>query len=278
MAAALHSHRPGPTMTTSTLYQWQRLVARFEAYRRTAASLPLADTVQTWLRSLPASQQSAARCALKRHLGPAAVAWDALEVARHHRDEATLLASVLSAKDRAQVRAAAQGPKERALLECLFTARRFEVARLVWGDVDLMLGTVRIRHGKGGRSARTLLTAGAVEALMAWYHEAGRPAPEAPVFAIPTGVGHPKRIGQPYTPGGLGRIVQRILTRAGCWTRGIGCAHRFRRTFATEFLRVNEKDLVGLKHLMRHQQLSTTEKYVMFDPTDLSDRMGRLKL
>ena len=83
---------------------------------------------------------------------------------------------------------------------------------------------------------------------------------------------------RPYTPGGLGKIVQAILTRAGCWWRGLGAAHRFRRSFATEYLRENREDLVGLQRLMRHKQVSTTARYCFLQPADLAPRLSRVTL
>jgi integrase len=190
------------------------------------------------------------------------------------RNELRLQAGILQPEHRASIRAACRDAKERAIVESLLTMRRAEVAALRWRDVDLVKGIAQIQRGKGGRADWTLLLPVTVAALTAWHTASGAPAPDAFVFPVP-GSGDPAR---PYTPGGLGKIVQAILTRAGCWWRGLGAAHRFRRSFATEYLRENREDLVGLQRLMRHKQVSTTARYCFLQPADLAPRLSRVTL
>ncbi len=267
------------TMMNATRYQQSRFVIRFTTYRAgVAPTLPLPVVVQSWLKTLPVSQQSMARLAIKRHLGPQNMDWSAVTTDKYHRDEANLLASVLRDEDRAKVRAATQDARELAVVECLWTLRRFEVAALRWADIDLRQGMARIRLGKGGKPSWTLLTGDAQAALAAWFTAAGEPPDETPVFPIPPGVGHPKHVGQPYTANGLGKWVQRILERGGVWKAGIGSCHRFRRSFATQYLRANPQDLIGLQRLMRHSTVATTSKYCFLEPDDLTPRMAKMRL
>ena len=277
MASSVHASRRW--MTPGTKYQWLRLSLRFEAFRSTTLpgrSLP--EQVQEWLQTLPSSQQSPARCALKLSLGKAALDWSAITVARHHRNDAVLQQSVLRDDQRPRIRAATTGPKELAIVECLWTMRRCEVAALKWSDVDLSQGMVLIMKGKGSKPSWTLLMPEAQAALGAWFEAAQEPPDESPVFPVPAGVGHPKRIGGPYTPGGIGKIIQAVLTRAGCWSRGIGGGHRFRRTMATAYLREHPGDIVGLARIMRHEQISTTERYAFLQPDDLAPRLAKVRL
>jgi integrase/recombinase XerD len=160
----------------------------------------------------------------------------------------------------------------------VFSARRAEIAALLWADVDLGHGTIRIRRGKGGRARFALLTEEAQAALAAYYVAAGEPADTVPVFPVPAGVGHPRQAGQPYTPGGLYKWVRTILIRAECWTPGRGGVHRFRRTLATEYLRSNPHDLIGLMTLLGHKQVATTQKYVFVNAADLAPRLAAVRL
>lgn len=265
-------------MLPSTAYQWGRFARRFDVYRASQpASTPVEALVQSWLATLPRSQQGTAKTALRAALGRQAMDWPGIETARYRRNESNLLASVLREDDRATLRAVITGPRDRALLECLWTLRRAEVANLVWGDVDFGRGMVHVRRGKGGKPSWTLLPAEAQAALTDWYNRTREALPTAPVFPTPPRAG---RQGQPghYRPEGLGRVVQRLLTQAGLWHKGAGCAHRFRRSFATEYLRANPQDLAGLQRLMRHENPTTTAGYIFYQPDDLAPRLAKVRL
>lgn len=194
------------------------------------------------------------------------------------RNEIRLQQSVLTSEDMIRVRAATRNAKELAMIEVLATCRRAEAAGLKWGDLRLAEGIAYIRRGKGGRADWTLLLETTKAALTAWHAAAGSPAPEAWVFTVPPNVGHPTRTGGPYTPGGFDKIVRSILRRAGCWARGLGSCHRMRRSFATSYIREHPQDTFGLMRLMRHRQLSTTQRYCFLQPDDLAPRLARVRL
>lgn len=261
-----------------TAYQIRRLWLRFLACPTTGLDRPLLDRVQAWLGTLPASEQRLARVMVKAAFGATACDWSALVFKHYRRNEQRLSAGVLRDDARGRVRAAANGPRERALIECLWVLRRAETAAVCWQDLDLPRGMITVLKGKGNKPSWTLLPSSTREALAAWFEASGCPPDAAPVFPVPPGVGHPTRIGGHYTPGGIGRIVQKILTRAGCWSPGAGCAHRFRRSFATTYLRANPQDLTGLMRLMRHEQIATTQKYVWLEPEDLAPRLAAMRL
>jgi integrase len=190
------------------------------------------------------------------------------------RNEIRLQAGLLQPAHMTQIRAAARGPRELALVECLATARRAEVTRLRWQDVDLETGMIAIHHGKGGTHKWTLMLPSTRVALAAWFAAARSPAPDSWVFPAP-GSGWPA---QPYTPNGLARIVRNLLIRAGCWAPGLGACHRFRRSFATRFLQQHPGQLVQLQTLMRHRSVSTTSRYVFLAPEDLAPLMAEVRL
>jgi site-specific recombinase XerC len=148
--------------------------------------------------------------------------------------------------------------------------RRAEVAALRWGSLDLERGMISVLMGKGQKPSWTLLPRSAPAALAAWFLAAGSPPDSAHVFSTPSG--------RPYTPNGIGRAVHRLLVRANLWTRGIGCAHRLRRSFATTYMKAHPGDLTGLMRLMRHENIATTQRYVWYEPEDLAPRMAALEL
>jgi integrase/recombinase XerD len=265
--------------------QYRCFLRRFQVFRRAVPDLPFGAQVQRWLDTMPVSQGVAARSALKHAYGRRACVWESLELRRYRRNEARLMAGLLGPDERAKLRAACLSPRELAIVECCWTLRRFEVAALRWGDLDLTRGVVYVRLGKGRKASWTLLPSSTRDALMRWCEAAGAPPAEAPVFPIepgrpglPGSGGHPAKIGQPLTPGGIGKIVQILLTRAGLWTRGMGAAHRFRRSFATEYLRANRSDVLGLQQLMRHDDVATTQRYVFFTREDLAARLDQITL
>jgi integrase len=141
---------------------------------------------------------------------------------------------------------------------------------LCWGDLDLARGMITVRKGKGSKPSWTLLPPSTRGALAAWFEAAGSPPPATPVF--------PVRRGRHYTPEGLGKRVQQLLRRAGVWTSGNGNCHRFRRSFATTYLKTNPADLTGLMRLMRHENIATTQRYVWYEPENLAPRMQALEL
>ena len=190
------------------------------------------------------------------------------------RNEIRLQAGILQPEHLAKVRAACRDARELALVEVLFVTRRFEAASLRWQDVNMETGMALIQRGKGGVAAWTLLLATTRDALHRWWRDAGQPDGAAWVFPVP-GSGQP---GRRYTAGGLGRVVQGLLERAGCWSPGLGCAHRFRRSFATGYMQANPGDLAGLSKLMRHRSITTTARYIYLQPADLAPRLARVNL
>src|SRR5262249_18691917 len=75
----------------------------------------------------------------------------------------------------------------------------------------------------------------------------------------------------------LGYVMGRLLEEAGIAKPGRGC-HALRRTLATRYLQSNPHDLVGLKEILRHESIATTQEYVYLDPEDLAPRLGKAAL
>lgn len=179
---------------------------------------------------------------------------------------------LLTAEHRTRVRTACRTPMERAMIEILWTTRRAEAAALRWEHANLTTGLLLVPKGKGGTADWTLLLEPTREALAAWQAETATPT--GWVFPVP-GSGTP---GRPYTPGGFAKVIQGILTRAGCWRSGMGNCHRLRRSFATAYITEHPGAITELQKLMRHQSISTTSLYIHYQPDDLAPRLARVAL
>lgn len=240
-------------------------VRRFERWSAGRPEEPVTTRVVAYLASLTPAGAHNALYALRATLD-GSVDWTAVPRVRLRRNEARLRATVLDARERARLARASLSARERALLSVMYVVRRFEAGALRWTDIDLDAGTVYVACGKGERAGWTALPPAALDAVRAWRVE----APESP-WVFPSARG-----GAP-TAGTVGRWVRRALRRIGLWHAGRG-PHAFRRTFATEFLRVHPAELRRLQVLMRHASISTTTLYDYPRPEDVQAALRGLVL
>ncbi len=257
----------GRAVTPRTKYQWGRMLVRFAEYRVAHPEGSLIDSVRSFLASLTPANGHTAFLALRAAL-PDRIPWQSIPHPRARRDEAMLLATLFTAAELVRIRASATHPRDRALLECLWTLRRVEPTRSHWADIDLSAGTMRVIR-KGGRVSWTLLRLEAQLALTQWFIAAGQPPDSAWIF--------PGRAGHALQPRSVSDIVRGILDRAGVYRRWRG-AHAFRRTMATAYLQQNPGDLEGLAKLLGHQTISTTFLYDWLQPQELRPRLDRVAL
>ena len=151
--------------------------------------------------------------------------------------------------------ARASGRRDRALLECMYSAgtRAAETVGLERADLDLERGVARVR-GKGKKERLAALGSHAVRALREYLADPERPRPAASaanaVFLNPRG-------GRLSTRG-LGRIVERACLAAGL-TRPAS-PHTLRHSFATHLLD-RGADLRAVQELLGHAHLVTTQIY-----------------
>jgi integrase len=255
-------------VSPTTIYQHARYVARFRAFLGGPRAAEGLEAVRRFLDTVPASARLQARAALK-HQYPG-LEWTTMTLPRYKRNEARLQATIFAAEEWTALGAAVAGrPRDAALVYVLATLRRAEAAALCWEHWDRDSGIVSIQNGKGGVSRPTLLLPRAVEALTAWHAASGHPT---------TGVVFPHaRTGGPVTSEALGYRVCRLFRAAGL-SRPWRGAHAVRRTFATAYLRENPADLLGLKKLLRHEQVETTSLYVYLEPADLAPRVARVRM
>ncbi|MFH1531592.1 MAG: tyrosine recombinase XerC [Pseudomonadota bacterium] len=155
-----------------------------------------------------------------------------------------------------------RGLRDRVALELLYGAglRVSELVALDRSDLDLVLGEVRVRAGKGGKERRCPLGPPAREAVAAYLAAAPHPlGGTAPLLLGPSGR----------------RLSERTVRRAvHAWAARVfreASPHTLRHSFATHLLE-GGMDLRLIQTLLGHESLSTTQKY-----THLSvDRLQRV--
>jgi integrase/recombinase XerD len=148
------------------------------------------------------------------------------------------------------------GVRDRAILEVLYSTgiRRKELAGLSIFDVDTERGTLRIRHGKGGRD-RTVPVG---ERALSWIHrysEEVRPShvcglDEQTLFLTVDGT----NIGLAM----LSQMVRRYVESAK--TGKTGSCHLWRHSMATSMLE-NGADIRHVQEILGHVLLNTTTIY-----------------
>lgn len=150
--------------------------------------------------------------------------------------------------------------RERALVFTLLDSglRASELCALTVGDYDAGRGRLRVRHGKGDKERYVVVGNRARKAI--WFYLAGRnePTPAEPLFTT--------RSGGPLDRNNLRHIVGRLGVTAGVDDVH---PHRFRHTFAINFLRNGGNPLL-LQELLGHERLETVRIYVKLAEQDIN--------
>jgi len=151
---------------------------------------------------------------------------------------------------------APSGVRNRALIAVLWRAglRVGEALALELRDVDLPLGTVRVRHGKGDRS-RTVGVDEQTAALLARWIDRRRqlrPGARAPVLCTLRG----GRLDSSY----VRRLLPRLAERAGIEGKRVH-AHGLRHTHAAELAREGVPVNV-IRDALGHSTLAVTDRYL----------------
>lgn len=155
------------------------------------------------------------------------------------------------------------------LLEGQCGLRRAEVAGIDVADVDLVDGSIRILHGKGGTQRRVYPSVETMDAIRAWMVERG-PGPGALICSYD----HP---GRGLTPTWIGTLVSRWMTEAGLKTMsGDGVSgHSLRHTAATALLR-DGANIRVVQAALGHSSITTTARYLRADDPEVRAAMRRL--
>lgn len=149
--------------------------------------------------------------------------------------------------------------RDRAIILTLLDAglRVSELCALTVGDYDSARGRLHVRHGKGNKERFAVVGVRCQRAIWRYLAQT-RPnaTPKEPLFATGTG-GH---IGRSQ----LRALLARIGERAGVHLH----PHRFRHTFAINFLR-NGGNLLTLKELLGHESLAMVQIYARIADADI---------
>ena len=153
----------------------------------------------------------------------------------------------------ADERATPAGLRDRAILEVLYSSglRVSELTGLCWRDLDVELGMVTVRSGKGNKDRVVPLGEPALDALLAW--RAVMPvawSAEGPVIT--------NLRGRRLTTRSVQKIVAHRLMLAGVDTPLT--PHGLRHCFATHLLNTGA-DLRSIQEMLGHSSLATTQRY-----------------
>ena len=165
------------------------------------------------------------------------------------------------------LRAAKTKRDKTILLLLLDTGLRVsEACRLNVADVDLETGTVQVRPWQSSAKSRPrVVYIGKAARKAIWYYLSSRPDVDANAPLISTNVGHPLDSYQ------VAKILTRIATRAGVSKTH---PHRFRHTFAIEFLR-NGGNIFELQRLLGHASLQMVRMYLDLSDSDTAEAHKR---
>jgi site-specific recombinase XerD len=111
--------------------------------------------------------------------------------------------------------------------------------------------------GKGSKERAVPISARTAQAVWRYLAERGETRKAEPLF--------PRRDGLPMTRDGLRHLVKRVGKRAG--VRG-ATVHRFRHTFAIEFLR-NQSNIFALQRMLGHSSLEMVRRYLAIAQADV---------
>jgi integrase/recombinase XerD len=142
-----------------------------------------------------------------------------------------------------------------------------ELARLTVGDVNLDTGEVNVEpYGESNRKTKGRVVFVGKSALRAiWRYLANRDNPEAGEPLVVT------RNGQPMNRNSIRLLLVDMGKRAGVANVH---PHRFRHTFAIEFLR-NDGDVFSLQRLLGHADLETVKIYLELAQADAQNAHRR---
>lgn len=150
--------------------------------------------------------------------------------------------------------------RDRAIILTLLDAgvRVSELCALTVGDYDAARGRLLVQHGKGDKARYAVVGVRCQRAIWRYLaHDRPNAKPRTPLFATRTG-GH-------ITRSQLRLMLVRIGNRAGVVNVH---PHRFRHTFAINFLR-NGGNLLTLKELLGHASLVMVQLYARIVEADI---------
>ena len=132
-----------------------------------------------------------------------------------------------------------------------------ELVALQIKDYESKRGQLTIRHGKGDKKRVVYLGETAKRALWRYLNTRRGAKQRNPLFTT--------RTGRPMDRAGVRMMIVRAGERAGVPHAG---PHRFRHTFAINFLR-NGGNMLALQQILGHEQMDTVRIYAQQAAVDL---------
>lgn len=150
--------------------------------------------------------------------------------------------------------------RDRAIVLTLLDTgmRASELCALTVSDYDAPRGRLHIRHGKGDKGRAVVVGLRTQKALWRWGAMRGDVRGDAPLF--------PSENGEHMRRESLRSLLARLGGRAGVEHVH---PHRFRHTFAVEFLR-NGGNALMLQELLGHTDLQMVKNYVRLAEQDFA--------
>jgi len=178
------------------------------------------------------------------------------------------------------------GLRNRALIAVLYGAglRISEALDLLPGDIDLEIGKITVRHGKGDKFRVVGIPESYCGIIQLWLdkRKALGVNGSKPLFCTITNKSKGKRLLSPgdkmssdYVRGFMARISKRIERKTGNKMRVH--SHGFRQTMASELVQEG-CNIIEVQDQLGHSNLNTTQKYIKkIAPQQLVDRMFKRK-
>ena len=228
----------------STIREYTRLAGLFFAEHPDGVPAFTRENVARWIREGATQSRRRWRWLALRALGKTLIQDGLLDADPTKRirmpQEVVVPQPIVSDEDLIALLATCKGAtaadiRDRALLLVMAStgARRAEIAALRASDVDLDLGTVLIRNGKGGRSRTAFLDTRSRRALTHWILHADIGGHD-PLWR--------GQRGNPLNGDGIRQVLERRSRRAGVHVT----SHQFRRRLAAKWL-INGGSEVGLR-------------------------------
>jgi integrase/recombinase XerC len=159
------------------------------------------------------------------------------------------------------------GWRGHAMAETLYSSglRISELVALNWADLDLEMGMLRVRHGKGNKERIVPVGEPAIKALMGWRRH-------MPVDRVPGGPIFTNLRGGRITTRSVETIVAHLLAASGIANRIT--PHGLRHSFATHLLD-HGADLRSIQEMLGHASLTTTQRYTHVSVNRLKEVYSR---
>lgn len=139
-----------------------------------------------------------------------------------------------------------------------------ELCRLRMQDINLETGEISVRPHRIGKTRPRLIPLGKSARKYLWKYLNSRPKREPDDFVFEA------QTGQPMTRYSVGALMTRLGKKTGIHAH----PHKFRHTFAIQFLR-NGGDVFTLQKLLGHATLTMVRHYLSIAQTDVEDAHKR---